>query len=54
MWLARERQQLFRTTCIALDPGEARFRDATIKVTRDDLIHEASPEAKLFLEAIFP
>jgi hypothetical protein len=36
------------------DAVQARFRDAPIEVTGDDLIHEASPEAVPFLESLLP
>jgi len=51
---AGERQQLLHSTSIALQPCETRFDSATVKVSGDDVIDEASPEPVPLLESLLP
>jgi hypothetical protein len=54
VWLAGESEQALASAVIALEPGEARLRDSTVKVTNHNRVDEASPEAVFFFESLLP
>ena len=51
---AAESEQVLASAVIALEPGEARVRDSTVKVTSHNRVDEASPEAVFFFESLLP